>query len=505
MSTFNNRSTRALNIHKRFSTLELTNGTDCESSEWGRSVNGKIKGGMMLQGTLLANSLINNGNTTVEGNVTVAGKINGNLIGDYMVENYQYEGRYDGNVKGCFDVIGNLIVVGRLQTPNPEIITSYLGNCITDEDVSSIACANNNETITFRTNGNVVATMNSNAAWETGKGKAIGDFSYAEGGTAGGQYSHSEGTMNTIEGQGHVEGANNISESGVFVAGYSNKAVGPISIGHIEGILNTSDATYVHIEGEASNVSMGSSVCVSGFGHKAVGCTNTHIEGFQNTAIGLENSHVEGRLNVVGNVSATSSTALHVEGSHHTIGKLSVGHVEGGYCAVSNVTNLTNSWAGGHSAKINQSYEWVRSAGKINVTGDAQTGIYTLHRTQFDSTPRALGFTDTTPTGSALGITVQDNHCHIYEFNVAGRTNDNPTDYYSCNVLVVVKRDSGVYTIDSHTLQENARGHFSGTSNLVSVGTTGVIAGSFSLLMDGNPGPGQEIYWAASAISTQVS
>ena len=43
MSTFNNRSTNALNIHKQFSTLELSKGNDCVSSEWNRSVDGKIK------------------------------------------------------------------------------------------------------------------------------------------------------------------------------------------------------------------------------------------------------------------------------------------------------------------------------------------------------------------------------------------------------------------------------------------------------------------------------
>ena len=520
MSTFNNRSTQALNIHKRFSTLELTNGSECQSTEWGRSVDGKIKGGVLVLGTLLANTMTNSGNTTVEGNLAVTGVINGNLIGDYIVEEYDFEGTYDGNVKGCYDVLGNLTVIQKLEIPNPGIITDYLGNCITDTDASAFACANNNDTITFKTDGNVVATMNTNASWQTGKGSATGDFAYAEGGTAVGEFAHSQGTATIAEDHTHVEGGNNISEvhGPMFITGYGNRttvgsgaSIPPFideHMGHVEGINNSfeSDTTFVHIEGESSNIAIADSVFVSGFGHQSTDCTGVHIEGFRNTAVKLSESHIEGRLNVVGNISATASTALHVEGENHSVGHLSVGHIEGASCTVNYpaVGDLTNSWAGGHSAKINQSYEWVRSAGKINVTGDAQTGIYTLYRTQFDGTPRALGVTDTTPTGTATGITVQDHSCHIYEFNVAGRTNNDANDYYACNLLVVAKRDSGVYTIDTHKLTEHTRGHFVGKPNLVSVGTASVDAGTFSLLMDADPGAGQEIYWAATAISTQV-
>lgn len=520
MSTFNNRSTQALNIHKRFSTLELTGGTTCDSTEWGRSVDAKIKGGILVQGTLLANTLTNNGNTSVEGNLTVNGVINGNLIGDYMVQSYNFEGTYDGNVKGNFDVMGNLTVIKHLQINNPSIFTPYLGNCITDTDASVIVCANNDDTLTFKTNSTVAATMNANASWQTGKGVATGDNSYAEGGVASGEFSHSEGYQTIAENQCHVEGGNNITElhGPTFVAGYAHRTTAGLSalsppyldthMAHVEGIHNIleSDTTYVHIAGESANVTTATAVFVSGFGHTVSQCTEVHVEGYVNTATKIENSHVEGRLNVVGNVIAAPSVALHVEGTNHSIAHLSTGHVEGGYCAVNYpaVPNLTNSWAGGHSAKINQSYEWVRSSGKISTPGDAQTGIYTLHRTQFDGTARALGLTDATPSGMATGIAVQDNSCHLYEFNIAGRTNDNANDYYACNLLVVAKRDAGVYTIDSQILNEHAKGHFIGKPNLVSVGTTGVDSGTFSLLMDADPGVNQEIYWAASAISTQV-
>ena len=162
------------------------------------------------------------------------------------------------------------------------------------------------------------------------------------------------------------------------------------------------------------------------------------------------------------------------------------------------------AWAGGKSARINQNNEWVRSSGFINVAGDAQTGIYTLHRTQLDGTPRALGLNSVIAAGTPNGLLVLDDHTHLYDINVVGRTNNSATDYYTCNLLVIAKRVSSVYTIDFHKVTENINGHFVGKPNLVSVGTTGVTAGTFSLLMDGDPGS-FEIYWTASAISTQVA
>jgi hypothetical protein len=519
-NTFNNRSTEALNIHKRFSTLELSSKADSSTNQWNRAQAARVKGGMLVQGTIHGNCLTEEGNLIVNGNLTVAGLIHGNIIGSYTIDNYQYMGMYDGNVKGNFVAENDIIVLKNLNIKNPSIFTPYLGNCITNECGTSIACANNNDTISFVNNKQLIAKMNQNSSWQTNKGTATGDYAYAEGFSyANGVFSHSEGVNTIAEDNCHVEGGNNITQvqGPAYVEGFGNRvtiggaALSPpyvnVDACHIEGINNRlqSDTTYNHLQGESSNVILSTATFVSGFGHTASLCSEVHIEGHTNTAFKLNNSHIEGTNNMAGNISLSTSQSIHIEGENNEISQGTLVHLEGTNNATldKNVT-YTMAWAGGRNARIKQSNEWVRSSGFINESGDAQTGIYTLHRTQLDATPRALGMNTVLPAGTPNGLLVLDGHTHLYDISIAGRTNDNPGDYYTCDLLVIVKRELGVYTIDTHKINENINGHFIGKPNLVSVGTTGVTAGTFSLLMNGTPGS-LEIYWTASAISTQVA
>ena len=536
MSTFNNRSTNALNIHKKFSTLELSKGNDCVSSEWNRSVDGKIKGGVLIFGTIIANNLVNNGNLTVNGNVSVNGKINGKLYGDFVTKDYQYTKTYDGNIKGCFIPKENLVIIDRLNVPNASaIITDYLGNCITNTMGTAVACANNNDLITFVTNSEaqtprdgIIAKMTPQVNWTTGLGTASGSFQYgyAEGnGFVDGDFAHCEGTLTVASTMCHVENGNNTTQlhGPAYVEGFGNRvtigasALSPPYVNqdacHVQGVNNilASDTTFNHITGESSNVLSSTCVCVYGYRHTASLCNQVHIEGVLNSAFKLSNSHIEGRNHSAGSISLPiTSSAVHLEGEYHVFDQLNVAHFEGS----THTTNYpdkpvyTSVWAGGKNARVNQSYEWVRSSGSINTAGDAQTGIYTLHCNQFNgSGALALGLNAIAPLGTPEGLLVLDDYTHLCEISIVGRTAGGSSvagDYYSCNLLVVAKRDSGVYTIDYFKINEQASGHFVGKPNLVSVGTTGVTAGTFSCLMDAIPGVSQTIFWAASAISTQL-
>jgi hypothetical protein len=524
MSTFNNRSTEALNIHKRFSTLELTSKDDCLSSVWNRSVGAKIKGGVLVQGTVVANCLTNEGNLTINGNLNVGGTIDGNLVGDFVTDTFSFMGTYTGNVKGCFSPRANVTVVQTLDVPNRDsLLTGYLGNCITNFDTSSLVCTDDStDSLIFVTNGVETARMENNIAWQTNQGVAMSEFSLAQNsGSAIGRLAHAQGEATIANENCHVQGGNTTTElhGPMYIEGLSNKSTtGPSAItsgpyinvdsAHIQGIGNKliHDTTFNHLSGESSNVAVSTAVCTYGFGHVASMCTEVHFEGHTNSGFKLSHCHIEGKDHVIGDLTLATSEALHIEGDSIRVEQGIIGHFEGAF----HTTNYPEQavyesiWAGGKEARVNQNYEWIRSSGKINTTGDAQTGIYTLHRTQFDTTPRALGLHATTPTGIPDGLKVLDDHVHMYEFNVVGRTNTSHDDYYSCNLLVVAKRVAGVYTIDTHKLNENENGHFIGKPNLISVGTTSVTLGTFSLLMDAIPSVGQEIYWAASAISTQV-
>lgn len=549
----------ARNVHKQFSTLELSSKGDCLSNQWNTNASGKVKGGVFIRGTLLANSLICEGNLTVNnGNINVSGTINGNLIGDYITPTYQYVGRYTGNIKGTFSPRANVTIIDKLEIPNKnKLLTPHIGNCITNITTSTLACANNNDTLIFKTNNKIACKINNNGSCQTGQGVAKGTKSYSEGNsTACGKYSHSEGLHNVAGDWCHVEGGNCTTEQPeqqhlypMFVAGYENqvKATGSVSsessgnveYGHIHGInnylhydgnstnrtnhTNRTNNCYNHIEGESNKVTDSQYTFVTGYNNLSKSCESVHIEGKNNKCFYSHNSHIEGSMNTVGNVTLFISDGNHVEGTLHYLDQITNVHVEGCECTTNNTNKqmYTRCWAGGKNAKINQNYEWVRSSGKIDTIGDAQTGIYTLHRTQTDNTPVALGIHATSPTGIPDGVLVMDGSAHIYDISIVGRTSDDANDWYSCDLLVIVTNDFGKFRIEHKIINENSAGHFVGKPNLISVGTIGVSQGTFSLLMDAKPVQQttqnntqtlqkknckkRQIFWAASVIGTQVS
>ena len=529
MSVCNNRSTTDLNIHKRLTTLDLIGGNDSKSLVWNRTMDLRVRGGVLVKGGVLSNSLVTSGNLNVESNLCVENFINGRIVGDYTISDYTYEGEFTGNIKGTVTVgSGNVKVIDSFGGVSESSVSSVLGNCITDSDASATVCTLNIDTITFETENTLVGELTASKSLRLGENSQMNagvQWSFASGaGTATGDFAHVKG-YNTIGSEWcHVEGANNVTalHGPIFMTGHQNTSTIGASAGsspfvnalaaHVEGRDNVYESVtgFDHIEGQNHNVqSSGDAVFVSGSDHYVNNCRNIHVEGLQNT-VGPEvaSSHIEGRNHLASNVVvSTGSDAVHLEGESHIFENLVQAHLEGSSHSTNYPvqTSHTGVWAGGYQAKINQDYEWVRSGGSITTMGDTQTGIYTMARTQFDTTPRALSKQNVSSVSNAVGITVQDGSVWFADVSIVGRTNDTTGgDYYSVNLSLVVKRESGVYSFDYQKSEERVSGHFVGQPNLVSVGTSGTTTGTFSFLMNGNPGVSQAVYWTAKLITTQV-
>lgn len=135
-----NRSTKSLSIDKRFTDVELNGGLDCSSGAWLLPRDLKVKGGALIFGNICPSEMDCFQNLNIKKNMNVIGNINGRIIKDVTLTNYEFPNPFvGGNIVQNNTVInGELIVKGRFTCNTLSIIQE-----------SSCACGNITPEVAF--------------------------------------------------------------------------------------------------------------------------------------------------------------------------------------------------------------------------------------------------------------------------------------------------------------------------------------------------------------------
>lgn len=513
-------ASNAMNNDPTFSSVELIGGLSAVNLNWNEQSDLKVSGGLLIRDNLLSTGNIKVPNhMTIDGQAVIYGTLDGiagslTLVGDITPLDANVSGNIYWNgltVFGATKVNGKTIFYDELAQ------LALIGNCLINDTTDTKLCANEDDTISWHSNGRLCATLETNGGFKFAKANvASGINSFSEGWNcqATGAYSHCEGNVSVAGGDYSHVIAFHSSESGEsnHVEGRQHDVTGAVN--HVEG-------AFAIVEGQVNTVlslvggTFSSDNChieSAGTVFIAAGSDTCHVEAVCQISSDIGLDHLESHgpsisddLRTLSGTTLFPATTLLTGLSHSDSGKEQAYHL--GYCSTSSLAQRSLIKAAeyasviGPDACVNQFGMCAIAPGTVNSTpfgtlggstfttpdnasvghGHAQLSLFHLKGT--------TGTTGTAPLLGNLSLTVTDSLTEVFPELIYRGTDSTVTNsevlrqVWNVN-LSVVGRDTSTSSCFGQNIHFNAIHNTLGTAIQIANidSNTPITLGSSSLV-----------------------